>query len=932
MNPISNPDNTNVNKDIEALKHLAKQVENSTAKIREKKVTWLVDKQGNAPDWASRHLDLHEELHKAINEMVKSGEKDKIPEDILKTLDDSNEVVNDLASAVNRQYFLSIIRPEANTTEYADSNKILSSVKSDVLSPAYMKEWEINYGLLHSAYQRTDNEKTKAIIRFLMTNYLQKAAYFNASSGINMSLEDTESYQSMLQLGQMTMGGQYHRTSDTMNPTLQILKLEKDIGAEQEKAIDLIPTDTIEIQGLYNVGFVTTPDISNPDGVIDILVNQFEAHLDHFPESNMEFPVLIDITPQIGQSLITNGNPEKIKEYEDKQQAAKGQINEIIKQAAEKIKQKYPEREDIQTKSQDYMKTNTAIVSRAMITDRVGVIGLHKNIFDENDFEKKKAKKWDAPPNVERHAFIRDNVKEWAGHTAVGMGAVNFRQVAADSFTDPTELAAALGSGRAVTYAVPGKTDVIMYDKPDTILKSNLFKMLTKTGEGENNFGEGQTIMAKATAQMMNTLLSNITEEKWKEMQKDPIISELTQNALFRVSQHLATGIHNAADFRQFSQAIDRVHADLTTILTIYQPFDVKTFDTNYKQFIQPLFPEKMEPAQVGIAKSAMNVFAGVNAAVIQNNPNPVRICGAHSYYEESRVVGKTLTLDQALVDPSIEKVDMYVAEFYHNIDLDPDYTNYEKGTVIEDIRNIFQKKPIDSLTVAIDATLDAANSEDIKYLLQAFENEIKDGKLNIVVFRSGQKFDMMGLDNYFGSPFYTVNNGDKKWDEFSKIKTEQAFQTDPLSQQFFSWMAATGPEIVDQYKNQIFNNTREILKTVPEGLQPEEGREVCISTFDEGVKTPFIEITINLKDEDKKQELQKWAQQHFMQLFTADHKLVYVRGSFGFPNPNITWIDPKMRINPGVDPDDIRLFQQYFEDLEAKVNPGSTGGWLSSF
>ncbi len=32
-----------------------------------------------------------------------------------------------------------------------------------------MKEWELNFGWLHSAYKRTDNEETKTTIRFLMT-------------------------------------------------------------------------------------------------------------------------------------------------------------------------------------------------------------------------------------------------------------------------------------------------------------------------------------------------------------------------------------------------------------------------------------------------------------------------------------------------------------------------------------------------------------------------------------------------------------------------------------------------------------------------------------------------------------------------------------------------------------------------------------------
>jgi hypothetical protein len=41
-------------------------------------------------------------------------------------------------------------------------------------------------------------------------------------------------------------------------------------------------------------------------------------------------------------------------------------------------------------------------------------------------------------------------------------------------------------------------------------------------------------------------------------------------------------------------------------------------------------------------------------------------------------------------------------------------------------------------MTVAIDCTIDKYHSENVKELLQAFEKEVKEGKLNFVFFRSG--------------------------------------------------------------------------------------------------------------------------------------------------------------------------------------------------
>ncbi len=924
------------NQNIGELKQLANEVDKSShnvqkklAKIKGRSAVRLSRKK-HIPKWAAKHIDLHKRLEKAVNKANEEGVK--IPADIVKSLGKSKKTMKKLVNKGNYSAFLKFILPGQMLTPLNPNDKP---------SHSNLTEWKMNFGLLYSAYQRTQNEDTKETIRFLMANYLTKAAFLNESTGINISEQCTRDYEKMLQLGMFTMGGVYHRTADTVIPILQILELEGMIGSPQEKAVDLIPMDTKEVQGLYNIGFVTTPDITKPEEIVEILVSQFEAHIGQFDHHNpneddnpnhikfpvMEFPVLLDITEQIGQSLITQGDPQKIQEYEDKQQVVRAQVNEIVRKAATIVKNKYSDRQDIQDKAEDYIKTNLAVVSRTQVNDHVAVMGLHKNMFNDTDFNES-AEQFENPLYVKRHAFLAEKVKEWAGHAAIGVGAVNLRRVIADIHTDPSHIPR-IGRGQAVNYTVPGRTDVMVYSEPHNITSTNTFKMLTRLAETPDpNIGEGQVVLAKATVKMMKTLMDKITKEEWIEKQSDLAVRELTQTAVFRIQQHLGAAVHHAHDLRQFGQAIDRTHAELTTLLALYSPFDIDSFDENYAKFIKPNLPDAMKPTLVGLGKSAMNVFAGINAAVLRKSPHPIRVCGAHSYYEEAMLVGANRTLKEVLENPDIKKVDLYVTEFYHNIDIDPNHTNYQKGTVIQDIKSIFTQKPdTNQLTVVIDGTIDFAQSDDIKAVFKEFEQEIKDGKLNIAVIRSGQKFDMLGFDNYFGSPFYMVNNGDEKWNEFNKIKTEEAFRTDELSQQFFTWMAETGPEIIDQYKKQIFANARAILDMVPAKLQPGEGKEVCVCNFEEGVKTVLLDIKIDLADEVQKDELRRWAQQRFMELFVENDKLVYRRGSFGFAHANITWIDPKMRINPGLNSEENKLYQQFFNELAAKVEEMQQSG-----
>ena len=269
---------------------------------------------------------------------------------------------------------------------------------------------------------------------------------------------------------------------------------------------------------------------------------------------------------------------------------------------------------------------NTAIVSRAQISDQLGVMSLNGDIFAKDDFNQKYAFKT-YPQALKRVDYIQKKVKSWADHTGVSIGAINFRRAAADSLNDLEVLATSLGNGKEVDYAVQkGKPDVVLYAKPDAILKSGLFKLLTKMAEGQNeNAGPAQKLLAKATVEMMKTLLNKIPEEKWMEVQKDPILRELTQNALFRLSQHLATSVNQVGHFRNFSQAIDRAHAELTTLLLLYMPFEKESFENRFRELIQPLFPQSLQPTLVGIGKSAMNIFAGINAAVMESHPGTLK-------------------------------------------------------------------------------------------------------------------------------------------------------------------------------------------------------------------------------------------------------------------------------------------------------------------
>ena len=908
---------------LEQLDLVSREAESSSEKVerkinsRKSKLTLKINKM---PKWAKHHIQIYTRFRKVLSEVQSLGGGSEIPSGITEIFERSSKALCALGEKVNHVAFLKLLRPP-ESLPYADSTRM--ATLSDVgENPSHrnVHDWELNYALLCSAYEKTDDKSVKESIRFLIMNYLSKAAFLNAGQSYGyINDQEAELFKDMLQLGQITMGGSYHRTTDKGQSFCGILGIEKKIGARRDNPTNILVMERVDVQDLFKVGFIVAPDLSRPDEIVALLVKQFEANIDKFPEENFPFPILLDITDQIGQSLITGGEESKIAEYERRQGLARVQILDAWQRAAEQIKAKYTSRKDIQEKVADYLKVNTAVVSRAQFNEDLAVCGMHFNMFEEGDFDGIDHESFTSAQS-DREGYICGKLKEWAGWAAVSVGAVSFRRAIASLAAKPEDLVG-FGAVQSVKYSVVGRSDVIQFPNPKDLISTSVFDSFKSLGDGQiEGASEAEQLLAKTTSRMIVTLLKQIPEASWLEKQEDLAIRELTQTAVFKIMQDMATAIHKKDSFREFSQAIDRVHAQLTTLLEIYSPFDTETFEGRYGSYLEPIVPASITP-KIGLGRSAMNVFSGINEVLISEKPNLVRTCDPDSYYEEVDVVGGAKTLNEVLADEDVLEVDLFMTEFYHNINVDVDHVHYGKSDVVGDIKRIFREKPrTEKLTVALDTTIDFVDSKDLQRLLHECEEEIQSGRLNIVAFRSGQKFDMLGFDNYFGGPFVVINNGDSRWDGFKKLTTDGNFQTDKLSQQYFTWMASTGVDTTDAYKRMIFENTKAVLEMVPESLRPENNTDVCVSAVDDDVISPFIDIKVDLPGEWDTTDLHTWIYQRFMQIFLHEKKLVYRRGSFGFAHPNITLIEPKMRINPGLDAAEGKLYKQFFLDLEQKV------------
>ena len=293
-------------------------------------------------------------------------------------------------------------------------------------------------------------------------------------------------------------------------------------------------------------------------------------------------------------------------------------------------------------------------------------------------------------------------------------------------------------------------------------------------------------------------------------------------------------------------------------------------------------------------------------------------------YYEIASIYGSKCHFEEVLADDEVKTVDLYCGQFNPNVSVDPDDHHYMQRDIASDVRQLLEKKPaIKHMTVAVDCTIDYVNSQKIKQLLETFREEIQSGKLNFVFSKSGQKMDMFGVDNYFGSPYYIVNNGDPCWNAFKSVLDLPAHKTDALSTQWFCLANKYAADFQEAYRKAIFDNTRTILDHIPQAIQHDPTRprpDICVSTAERKVDACFIDLKV-FGDHPSEKALRIIG--YLYQKCEERGIKVHSKQSWGFFHVNVDRITTgatfeTIRINPGLNPEENAVLIEFFQDLAA--------------
>jgi hypothetical protein len=439
----------------------------------------------------------------------------------------------------------------------------------------------------------------------------------------------------------------------------------------------------------------------------------------------------------------------------------------------------------------------------------------------------------------------------------------------------------------------------------------------------------------------------------------DKGLSGLLQTSYFRMANAMAEATSFPGDFFHFSNQIELIHQQMSMLLTVTQPYKDGDFSTALLDHMKGTIPESLAPMTgAQLYPSAMHTAATTLSSVeAQKGSNDLTVAVLKdSYYETSgsdpghsgivfrskvydawQVDGDTLGNKAPISDGSLtspkngdnlqgfkdsgKKLDVFIADFRHNIS--PTRQVYGIEDLSHQVDQLYGQGLVQKhFTVAIDNTIDTIQSSDVKGFLDHNRARIQNGDLNVVIFRSAQKFDMLGIDNYYGGYAVTVNNP-SSFKGFNDRMFDPRDQLGGLNRQGLTHLMTTTPKGLDAYRAGIMQNTKTLFDRLPDGLKFDPNAPpanpaaptrpsdlVAVSRIEGDDKQVFLDIKFPAE------ALQSQFELSLIRYATTHNLPVDQRSSFGFATSNLTVIPGVgVRFNPGLeDAATIKMYAAFFQ------------------
>ena len=405
-------------------------------------------------------------------------------------------------------------------------------------------------------------------------------------------------------------------------------------------------------------------------------------------------------------------------------------------------------------------------------------------------------------------------------------------------------------------------------------------------------------------------------------------IESLLQISYFRMVNAMNEAINKRENPVAFSNQIELIHQEIQGILAIACPYgDQALAEAVVQKLATGVSPSDLEKPKIHLKASAMRCLSSILAACEEEKgKGQLKVAvSKHSYYYASNDNLKLAKAHQLYVwDKTLDRhpvgpIDLFICEFHHNI-LDQ-CSSYQPENVVEEIKAMVDKGLVaNKFTVVIDTTIGFDQLHDVKELLEdeSIKSLIRAGKLNVVLLRSTQKFDMLGLDNFYGG-LTTTFNTQQSFDKFNARMNLPEDQLKGLNYQGLTHLQRYASFSIDAFRQGVMDNTQKLYRLLPPKAIYHQGSHNPMQMSQ--ILDPqifFLDIKFPHYPKSAEAFIRRLLQ------FTAQEKLFFTtRPSFSFMNTNMTVIDgKKMRFSLGLeDEKTLQRYADFFRSVQSAID-----------
>ncbi len=426
-----------------------------------------------------------------------------------------------------------------------------------------------------------------------------------------------------------------------------------------------------------------------------------------------------------------------------------------------------------------------------------------------------------------------------------------------------------------------------------------------------------KNLMLEGSFQIIEGLLQNISPQRWQEIVQSRVKFAATQLEMAKLT--------NAFDFLrlkgpeipylQFTACLETIHADVSSLLEIFLPFAPEKFASIYRELLysDAGMPQELKAlTSCGIHTSGMTNLA----AIVKAFSRPNVLYGENTYFEcvnALRNMSNAIHMDKANLE-EWKQVDILVEQFNPVLRLEGEVV-YRIENIAQNLHKCLELRGGLPLVLALDCTIDFLHSRKMADLLQEFTSQIENGALCVIGFRSGNKFDLFGMDNYCGAPFFVIHNQDPKWNVCASLFTDDSVQADILSVNWFCLAYQFAPTQLELYRKQIFDNTRALLQKVNI-----VGNKTRVRVSPAAPETDLAFLDVKVFGSLHKLRSAALVAGLFFITSMEEKRPMFNRPSLGFYHPNCTMqfgeANSTIRLTLGLDPAEVELFAGCLESF----------------